>query len=458
MFGGKIYWSTLPLSIWGTIGGALTLRLLMHTGTRRRRFIWWLAPFVALNTIILVGTLNPAFSEFIFFGERSLRPISHLTWLPTSAMPKETLLDLWLYNGIYLSAFNLLIGIKRRRALRQIALILTLNCSALAVFGTIQHFAGTDIFFGLEHSPNQSFFATFIYHNHWGGYAMVTSALGLGLVGHHLNDRGQRNFWHSPGFAISIPVMLVAISIPLSSSRSSTLAELGLAAISAGYLLKHFRRRFRHHQSARYGAYAGIVLAGALALGAIYYLAKPVIERRIAETVQQLKKEQHYAFAASEKLFYAESRFRLYEDTVNMIKAKPIWGWGFGSYGYVFPRYNSQSAPATRWPIVFIDAHSDWLEALAEVGLVGTILLVGMVIGPLWLVGLRIFSCAFSGFVFTGASMLALYALIEFPFANPAVILSFWTVLFLSLRYAGLEIANAKESKSSSNTPKLYTD
>lgn len=449
MFGGAIYWALLPLSIWGTIGGILTLRLLMQPGTRRPRFIGWLTPFLALNALILTGVLNPSFAEITFFDEQVLRPISHQNWLPTSARPKETLLALWLYNGIYLSAFNLLIGVRRRNTLRLIALLLVLNCGILAIFGTVQHYAGTDMYFGLQDSPNPSFFATFIYHNHWGAYVLVTSAIGIGLVGFYLNDRTQRSFWHSPGFALTIPVLLVVISVPLSSSRSSTIAEFGLVAIFAGYLFNFFRRRFRHHSSAKYGAYAAIGVAGLLAAGSIYYLAKPVIEKRFTETVRQLKKENHYAFEASEKLFYVEVRLRVYEDTIEMIKAKPVWGWGLGSYEYIFRRYNSQSAPSTRWPLVFIDAHSDWLEALAEVGLMGTLALMGMAMGPFWQVRAHVFSNAFSGFVFTGAAMLALYAAIEFPFANPAVVLSFWIALFLSLRYANLEMVNAKRSLSS---------
>ena len=451
MFGGNIYWAKLPLSIWGTIGGILSLRLLASAGPRRQKFLWWLAPFIVLNFVVLSSLLNPCFDEFIFYGQNSLRPISHFSWLPTSAKPSESLSELWLYSGMYLSAFNLLVAVKRRRTLREIALVLVINCSVLSVFGTIQHFAHTEIFFGLVSSPNPSFFASFIYHNHWAAYVLVTSSLGLGLVGYYLNNRNQRSFWHSPGFTLTLPLILAAISIPLSGSRSGTLAMLGLATVSAGYFFFYLIRRFRHNSRAQFGATAGLLLVGFLSIGSIYYLAKPVIKQRTAETVQQLKKEKHYAFIAAEKIFYAESRFRLYEDTIEMIGDKPIWGWGFGSYGYVFHRYNSQSAPATRWPTIFEDAHSDWLEALAEIGIVGTTLVVGMALGPLLTVRRFVFSGPFPGFLFTGATLLALYAMIEFPFANPAITLSFWTVLFMGLRYAGLELANASSVSRESN-------
>ena len=71
--------------------------------------------------------------------------------------------------------------------------ILTVNALLLAVMGTFQKLAGAPgLYFGLQPSPNEAFFATFIYHNHWGAFILLSTAAALGLLFHYARRTDHR--------------------------------------------------------------------------------------------------------------------------------------------------------------------------------------------------------------------------------------------------------------------------
>lgn len=448
MFGGNIYWARLPLCLWGTLGCGLTIVCLVNAGERRRRYLWWLLPFALLNALIVASTFNPSFIEFSYYEWESLRPAPHAVHFPSSARPRTTLSDLWLYDGLYLAAFNLIVGVRRRRTLRVIGYALVINAAVLSVFGTIQKLFGADIYFGLEHSPNPAFFATFIYHNHWGTFAMLMSALGLGLAAHQLSHGSHRDLWHSPAGVLLAVVLLLAASIPLSTSRSTTVAEMVIGLVALVYALRRATRRSGQNPLTRLRNAVLLSLGAVAAAAAIYGLAKPTIDRRIDDTVVQLKREHHYAFIPELQVFYLDARKQLYLDTLTMAAAKPWFGWGFGCYGMVFKRYDTQTSQASRYARFFDDAHSDWLESLAEIGAVGTALVLALIAIPLAAIRRRWFRHAVTGFPVFGAGLLVLYSAFEFPFANPAVVLCFWTVLFLGVRHEMITARNHSDAKT----------
>jgi hypothetical protein len=51
----------------------------------------------------------------------------------------------------------------------------------------------------------------------------------------------------------------------------------------------------------------------------------------------------------------------------------------------------------------------------------------------------RRFGSPVPGYLFGGCGLLLLYAWIEFPFGNPAVVLIWWLCFFVAVRYVDLE-------------------
>jgi O-antigen ligase len=232
--------------------------------------------------------------------------------------------------------------------------------------------------------------------------------------------------------------LLLAISIPLSTSRSSTV----LAGVFLTAALVHFATAVarRRQGGIAFGRLAAIGLAALLATGAIAFLGRHVIAQRAHLTVAQ------WTRLAEEGT--ATSRLVLYADTWRMAAEKPWFGWGLESYGRVFPLFNTQRPVEPWFPApVYREAHNDWLQSLAEVGFVGTGLLVLQVLVPLFAVPWRRVGSVIPYYLLAGTGLVTVYAWLEFPFANPTVVLTFCALFWCAVRYAQLDARARPENR-----------
>lgn len=432
MFGGRIDWARIPLICLGVIGVGLTILGLIdrrQRGAPVGRWLMCLLPPTLLALFSLLSSFNPSMEKIRFDEVMVYRPSETIPWLPSSVDPALTRSELALLFGIFLSAFNLALNIHQRRTLRQLTLILGLNACVLALFGTIQKIAGADMFLGLIESPNPTFFASFIYHNHWGPFVLVNIAGWFGLVEFLARrDRG-RGFLHSPAMSALIAILLLAVTLPLSTSRSSTVMLSVLLPVCGFWLLWRMGRR-----SSRPIARSTLGLIGITAVAfagvSAYWLGGDTIKSRIGDTKDQIGDMREAGSLGQ--------RARVYEDTWRFFQMRPVAGWGLESYAFVYRRYNDEPRTADGFIIQFDEAHSDWLQLLAEVGVVGISLFLLSIGIPLWPVRHRLWREPYSGCVFLCLGLLMLYAWVEFPFANPAVTASAATAFFGAIRHLQL--------------------
>jgi O-antigen ligase len=434
-FGGNIASARLPLSLIGSIGILITFAAFRErhraNSTPASRSLRWLLPLLGYNLLVIASTTQPLFRTAFVEGTDVFIPRPDASAWPGTIRPRETLLQLWLFNALFLPAFNLALVVRSRRVLRQLLALAALNGVALAIFGSLQKLSGASgLFFGAVPSPNKTFFASFIYHNHWGAYAVLTLGACFGLIFHQIREGNHRDFWHSPAFASTVAALLLAASIPLSTSRSCTL----LALVVLGIALIHATRNLARGTARRSRAPAFSLLLIAATLVAagfvIYDLARPAISARLADTRSQLAQMRAQGGIGG--------RATLYADTWRLARERLWTGWGLGSYGTAFIFYNSQSA-SDGLPVYFRDAHSDWLQSVAETGLIGTALLGLLVLLPLTSVARRARIAALPAYLLLGCLLLLLYAWVEFPFGCPAVVLMFWLTLFSGVRLVQLE-------------------
>ncbi len=436
-FGGQAPWARHIIAWWGSVGLILFLWACL---SRRRsaedklhpalRLLW---PLWLFDLVVIVSCFNPGFREAVIAGQASLVQANPKPWLPTAAQPLVTARELWQFNGLVLSSFNLLLVLHRRRQVRAVLFLLAGNAVLLAIFGTFQKLVGAKgLWFGLVHSPNEHFFSTFIYHNHWGAFTVLNTAVCVALLFHSHRRGGHRDIWHSPVLLGAVATLLLALSVPLSTSRSCTvLVGLLLAAALVHFLLRVIRQR-REQQASAALPVAGIMLAALLSVAAIGYLGRDVIAQRAHLTSTQLAR-----FAEQGTL---TSRLVLYRDTWRMAAEKPWFGWGLESYAHVFRIFNTQRAVETWvWIPFYAEAHNDWLQSLAEVGFVGTGLLALLVLLPLSSVRWRHTASVVPRYLLAGCALVLLYAWLEFPFANPAVMLTFCATFTCAIRYAALD-------------------
>jgi O-antigen ligase len=394
--------------------------------------LWWLLPFLLFNVYVALSSLNPNYTEVHFGKTTAFAPGGDLTWLPGSANPDATRQALWLFDCLYLSCFNVALVASRRQTLRRVLMLCCGNALVLAAFGTVQKLAGSKgLFFGQVSSPNTYFFSTFIYHNHWGAFILLNLSICIGLAWHYLRRSNSdfRNAWQSPVFISIVCIFFLAASIPLSASRSCSVAMLVLLAFASVHaVVRSIRKRRALNESP-----APVLLGGGLillvAVAAGFWLAKPVIETRWSLTQSQIKEAPTVDYG----------RVALYRDTLRMAADKPWFGWGMASYPRVFYSYNSLPHRRDRLPIFFADAHSDWLQALSEFGIVGCLLLGFTAIIPLISINRNIVASIIPWYLLSGCLLLLLYAWLEFPFGNPSVVLLWWLAFFSSIRYTNLD-------------------
>jgi O-antigen ligase len=444
-FDGNVDWARRIISWWGCAGALITLGAVFRgSGGRVLRWLW---PLLVFNLLVLASCLNPSFSVRLFDGEPLLVRTGGMAWLPGSAEPAASLRALWLFDGVFLPGLNLALCLRQRRALRWLLILATGNALVLSVFGTVQKLTGAGLFFGRRESPNAFFFSTFIYHNHWGAFALLSVAAGTGLVFQYAGRRETRDFWHSPGFSGAVALLFIAATAPLSESRSGTLLILLLAGVILVHALRDRRKRSRASAVSLAGWSGGVLAAALVLAAAVYKLDEQGFKTRAELTLQQIE-QMHAAGSLG-------TRATLYHDTWRMARDRLWFGWGFDSYARVFMLYNTQKS-GDGLPVFYAQAHSDWLQSVAENGLVGTALIGLLGLLPLLALRRSHLHQPLVLYPLLGCALLLLYAWIEFPFECPAVAILFWLIFFTAVRHAQLSPDEGKSQTPMSKHQKIF--
>lgn len=451
-FGGMADWVRPLIAGWASLGGLLLLAAVQNREAWREgamRPLWWLVPLVVFNGLVLAACLNPNLREIRFGDEIRYGLAGGKAGWPSTAVPGAALRALWLFDALWISCFNLVLVLRQRRALRLILFLVTANALALAVFGTVQKLSGAKgLFFDAVPSPQEYFFASFVYHNHWGSFIALATAACLGLTWHYARRKEARDFFHTPAFGGLVVVLILAVTVPLSTSRSCTALLLVLLCGAFGHWTVRLVRQRRHQRESAVLPLAGAGIAIVLALGCVWYVARDSIEQRTRRTVQQVGEMRARGSIGS--------RVALYGDTLRMAKDQPWFGWGMASYPHVFQHYNTQVSRQDRLLLFYHDAHSDWLQGLAEHGVVGLVVLGALGLLPLWRLRPRHFGSPVPAYLLVGCGLLLLYAWIEFPFGNVAVVLTWWLCYFCAIHYAQLydrEARSPTSRETSRSTP-----
>jgi O-antigen ligase len=436
-FGGQSPLVRQAIAWWGAVAIPLFIAACWPRGRGTGEASWpalrHLWPLWLYDALVITSCFNPGFKEVVLDGQRSLALADPIPWLPSAARPHLAWEELWQFNVLLLSAFNLYLVLPGRRHVRGMLYFIATNAVALAVFGTFQKLVGAKgLWFGLVESPNPRFFATFTYYNHWGAFTLLATSVCLALLFHAFRRGGERDLWHSPVPMGALVTMLLGASVPLSASRSSTmLIGLLLLAGLVCFLLRLVRRQ-RERRASIALPVAAIITAVVLALAAIGYLGRDTIAQRVQQTTTQL--------SATERATTFNTRLTLYRDTWRMAVERPWFGWGLESYAHVFRIFNTQRAVEKwLWIPFYAEAHSDWLQSLTETGFVGTTLLVLLGFLPWRAIPWRRVGSGVPRWLLTGCGFVLAYAWVEMPFTSPAVVLTFCGVFYCALRYAALD-------------------
>jgi hypothetical protein len=203
---------------------------------------------------------------------------------------------------------------------------------------------------------------TYSNHNHYSGF--LEMALPFAVMYPMAILRRAHSRWHpsvAPAFAASgvwaLAVLMFA-GIILSFSRMGFIATLSslflmstlvLGTAQLGWVTGSRRRRW-----------VGVGMVAALVLAGFVFLPPERLIQRFAE------------FVSTDGLT-GEGRTDLWAETIPLIRAYPVFGCGLGGYETAFSRFKISGVLVTD---DFV--HNDYLQLLAELGLVGFVIGVAL--------------------------------------------------------------------------------
>lgn len=429
-FGGGATWARQGIAAWASLSVVILVGLAIRGrsqpgGLLPLRALWPLAAYAAL---VLASTLNPSFTPKQYEGGSYLaftgaaQPL-----LPSTVDPTGSAEHLWLFLFSFLSAFNLLLAVRHRRALRTLLLVFAANAALLAVFGTFQRFTADGLFFGLVPAPNARFFSTFVYGNHWAAYVLLPLAATAGLLFHRRRRDSGQLASQSPLALGLVALLLMAITPTLAGSRAGTLLVLVFLGGCALSRWRELRRQESRRGGSAVAAMLVTALIAALVVAGTVYLGRDVVQERWRDT----RGEWQRGIAAE--------RIALYRDTWKLAAAEPWFGWGAGSFDKTLQLLRPRPLAANRqYEHSYVDAHSDWLQSLAEVGWIGTLLIGLTALLPLRQTGVHGWTSPIPACLLGACGLVVGYALVEFPFGNPAVVIAWWVSFFTAVHYVRL--------------------
>lgn len=391
--------------------------LILEAGTAAL-FLVWMGKQVLANAVELHGT--PVFPPLLL-----LILLVAVQWLlGTSAYGYATHTESLRFAAYAVLLFLAAQTFHSQRQVRTFALTLSVFGFLVAVFAVLQDAIPNGKFYwlrlprlpGLMYGP-------YVNKNHYAGLMEMLTPIALVLALSRFFRGGQR-------VLLAFAAIFMGATIFLAHSRGGIVAF----AAQMGLLGLFFVRSSRHRRAAlQVGAVCLLILVLLLFLGS----------GRVAEQVSQL---------GAIRGDLESGRWVIAKDCVRMILARPIAGWGLGTFPFVYPSFRSFYSNE------FVNrAHNDYLEFTVETGLPGLVAILWFLVA-LYRAGLsRVthwhsdFSAAVRLAALVGCTGIAVHSLLDFNLHIPANAALFFVLCAVASRTDWQEEARAPRSFATSS-------
>lgn len=233
--------------------------------------------------------------------------------------------------------------------------------SVMAFFGIIQSMANTNpnSILGMRESPDALPFGTFVNRHHFAAFMNMTIGLTLGLLYGNATKRDKR-------LLLIIALILMGIALIFTGSRGGILSLLGVIAfvISVNLLKKKTQKNNSDSENKSSIFQRNFLLVGSgLALililfgSALFFGGESSVTRGIG-------------LNSGTTSDISNGRAHFWKTTLQIISHNPIFGVGFDAFGAAYTRYDTWNGS-----LRVEQAHNDYLQVLAEAGILGFICL-----------------------------------------------------------------------------------
>ncbi len=228
-------------------------------------------------------------------------------------------------------------------------------CALIALIGIGQSYAGKLLW-------QRATFGPFVNRNHFAGFL----EMGSGLAGGLLIGRGARREWLA---VYGSALLLMCAGLVVSASRGGVLAlmaELVFLIVIAAPGSSN-----KGKQGALLRTVGALLLAAATIIGSIFLVGS----EGLVANFTQLEKEAGSAAANPNDSFERYSRRDIWGASWRLIKDHPVMGVGLGAFQFAYTRYDPSSGSQR-----VEQAHNDYLQILADAGLLGGLLALAFVV------------------------------------------------------------------------------
>ncbi len=262
------------------------------------------------------------------------------------------------YAGIYILTVQLL---AQGKYLRRTVTVIIFFGAALAFFAIIQHLMPNNrIYWIRELTRGGIIFGPYVNRNHYAGLMGMIFPMVMSLFLYYRPRGEHASFRHrlvgifthpqsNLSMLLGFSAVLTATSIFLSLSRGG-IASLVMSLVFLGVLINR-----RSGQSRRSLLFASTIIVILYAVG--WFGWGPIFER-----FQNIRNTQGEIY---------ELRLDIWKDSLNIIRAFPLTGTGFGSYINIYPSYRTITTEG-----IADHAHNDYIELFTNGGVVSVLLLL----------------------------------------------------------------------------------
>lgn len=282
--------------------------------------------------------------------------------LPLSICVQAT--EKGLYQVLAYAALFLLIinNIRSPRQIRRIVFVIVAVGCFEALYGLFEYFSGRHHIFWYQKQSSLTVSGTFVNKNHFAGYMEMAIPLTFSMLFSRLGETRQAASKHIARFLdekymkallISFFLFIMIGALVLSGSRGGIISFAG--GMACLFMLAYHRRLLRKWTVL-------ILILLLLSVAVAVPMGWDLILSRF-HVLTGFMTEQSFL-----------SRRDVWAGTLLLFRDFPVFGTGLGTFAHIFPKY--QIAPSN---MTFFYTENDYLQMLAETGMLGTGLALGIV-------------------------------------------------------------------------------
>lgn len=375
---------------------------------------------------------NPVFYPMAGFGALVLIQLAP----GISAYRHGTYSSLLLYIAYGLACFLMTQFLERTSQARRLGLVFSVYGAVTAVFAALQSLSSNGKLYWIR-TPHFGgwIYGPYVNHNHYAGLMEMLTPIPL-VYAFSRYAHGRKKW------LAALAAAFMGATIFLSGSRG------GMSAFSielAIFLCFLFRERTHNRIALLMGAFLLV------AIGSIAWVGGSEVSSRIS-TLADYKHPD----------LSSDIRLKIDRDSLRMIAAKPVLGWGLGTFADVYPQFRSFYTDS-----LVNEAHNDYLQTLIETGVLGFALAMWLLIAATRPASRKLHNWPsdVNGIValaaLLGISGILVHSLVDFNLKIPANALWFYvlcTIAAMEPRFRNLKRVQASRADINSTAGPRQSD